>query len=114
MSCCEKIIEASRVMTDCECKAPGYCPVLKCTLNDYGHQLCRGTPGYIEFWKQNGGAPCMEGDANASKGHRVFGLGDAVAWLIRLVSFGLVTMCESCKGRKMWLNRHFPLWRRTR
>jgi hypothetical protein len=38
------------------------------------------------------------------------GLGDVVAFVIRVVTLGLVKMCTKCGGRKSWLNRHVPLW----
>ncbi len=37
------------------------------------------------------------------------GIGDLVAWTIRVVTFGRLKMCDGCEGRKAWLNR-FRLW----
>jgi|TARA_Y100001973_G_C5198008_1_gene335641 hypothetical protein len=33
------------------------------------------------------------------------GLGDIISWLIKVVTFGLLKECASCKKRKEFLNR---------
>lgn len=106
MNCCEALLEATKVITRCQCKSPGFCPVIKCTLNAHGHALCKGIPGYYELWTTNGGAPCTGiGELHPL----VFGLGDIVAWIIRKLTFNRIKPCTGCKSRMAYLNR-FQIW----
>lgn len=36
------------------------------------------------------------------------GLGDTLAWLIKLITFGRIIPCNACNARRAWLNRLFP------
>ena len=36
------------------------------------------------------------------------GLGDTIAWLIKLATFGYVKPCNACNSRRAKLNRLFP------
>lgn len=40
------------------------------------------------------------------------GLGDTLAWLIHLLTFGLVTPCSACNSRRSRLNKLFPYERK--
>lgn len=111
MSCnCQALLEASRNLTGCQCSGPGYCRILKCELNQHGFERCRGDIRYHELWTKRGGAPCV-GLGEASPAAIVFGLGDLVAWMIRVVTFGRVRPCAGCKSRIAWLNSKLTLWR---
>ena len=39
------------------------------------------------------------------------GLGDIISWLIKVVTFGLLKECASCKKRKEFLNK-LIFWKR--
>lgn len=97
--------------TPCACEGPGYCPRIGCTLNAFGFETCRSNLAYHELWTRET-APCMEG-AGAVQAPASFslGLGDVVAFLIRVVSLGYLKPwpgCE-CETRKAWLNK-VRLW----
>ena len=107
---CDDVIKAAGTLTPCDCPGPGFCPRIGCELNAHGYSLCRSSPGYFEHWTQTGGAPCVNLNANPhAKGLATLGLGDVVAWAIRIATLGLLNYCAACDRRKAWLNR-FILW----
>ncbi len=108
MACCEKVVIAATKRTPCECPAAGWCERHK--LNKWvprWHELCSTRIDYFELWERGEGPGQVAGTTYS---RRPFGLGDLVAFLIRIVTFGKVEMCESCKGRKAWLNSKVQLW----
>lgn len=109
MSCCEKIVEAASTATPCECEESGFCARHQCHKVAHFHHLCRSNIGYFEQYEKGIGP-----GQNLKPPPLTIGIGDVVAFLIRVLTFGLVKMCRSCQGRKAWLNRIrlWPLWRR--
>ena len=108
MSCCEQIIEAAGHVTPCECAGAGYCIRHKMHKPAHFAMLCRTHIGYFNLYEKGEG-PGQKMPAPGSRRLTV-GLGDVAAFLIRVVTLGKLIMCDSCKGRKAWLNRVCPLW----
>ena len=114
MTCivCEKVIDASQRITPCQCETAGYCPRIGCTLNAYGHSLCRSNFAVHQQWTREN-APCLEGRGPEREPQPFrLGLGNALAWLLtRIGNFEPWPGC-GCAERKAWLNRVrlWPLW----
>jgi hypothetical protein len=70
--------------------------------------LCKTNINYFNLYEQGKGQGQANRAAAAARFH--LGLGDVVAFLIRIVTFGLLKMCSECESRKQRLNRRFPLW----
>lgn len=107
---CDAIIAAAERLTECECKEPGYCPKIGCTLNEYGFHLCKTRPQYHKLWVSVGGAPCMEGPPGAVPTATGLGLGTVLKWIAFVLTLGYIKPCVSCQSRMAWLNAHCQLW----
>jgi hypothetical protein len=120
MSCCGKngsvspIYSVIHTVTSCECTGPGFCARHKCDKPEHLYNLCRTHLGYFQQY-ENGTGPGQSA-AERRSDHVVpllnrvtIGLGDVVAWLIRVATFGKLKMCSACQGRKARLNK-IRLW----
>lgn len=111
MSCCQKILDAASKTTDCVCTPTSFPFVCQrhggCLKTQHFHGLCRSRADYFDLWERAEG-PCLN---QPPPGRRPIGLGDAVAWLIRIATFGRVKPWPGCgcAKRKAWLNR-VRLW----
>ena len=102
----------------CTCPAAGFCPVFKFTTTVREHELCQTNERYRRVWAR-GDSPQHHREhhtVGVDVPARWQGLGDTVAWLSKLATFGLVKMCGGCQSRRAWLNRCCPysldIWRR--
>ena len=105
---CDRILEATQRITGCDCPLAGWCARHKMNKLPHFHVLCKTHIGYFEQYEEGYGP-----GQNAAKPNRVIGLGDAVAWMIRVLTLGLVKPCMGCESRMAWLNQKVPLWRRS-
>jgi len=113
MSCCDKIIKAASLDegSPCECvptefpfacsRHPG------CPKNEHYFHLCKTRLDYYLGYEQ-GKSPCYHEEGHIPQFK--IGLGDLLAWLIRIVTFGRIVPCSTCNSRKARLNSRFPLW----
>ena len=112
MSCCNQVIEAAQTVTKCECKGPGHCDRHQCGKTAHFHEMCRTRPDYFRLWEQGQGP----GQVQFTGGHPArFPLGTWLATAIKLVTFGRVKPCTTCKSRAAKLDRlgmRFMLWLR--
>lgn len=110
MSCeCKTLLDTAQVITGCECNPTGeektfYCARHDCRKTMHHAKLCRSQPQYFGFWERG------EGHCLGEQAPVMFGLGDAVAWLLSKIGINPWPGC-GCQGRKAWLNR-ITLWRR--
>lgn len=119
MSCggCAKLIEAASTQTGCECKPesfPFICPRHgDCEKTAHFHMLCRSRIEHYETYEAGGRELCINPPKHA-RGYWIIGVGDVMAAVIKVATFGLVKMCATCRSRRMWLNRRFPVlkWKR--
>lgn len=109
MSCGCNLLEAAKAMTGCVCSGPGFCERHKCRKNNHLFSLCHDDPRYFEMW-ENSAFPCPDNVKPVPKTIR-FGLGDLVAVVVRIATFGFVKPWPGCgcDKRKAWLNR-VVLW----
>jgi hypothetical protein len=109
MSCntCDKIIEAASLeKSPCECPVAGWCKRHQTMKFPHFWEYCKNDIRFFLLW-EHGRGPGQQ--AAALQRDRVIGLGDALAWLIRTVTFGYIVPCDQCTSRKAWLNR-YQLW----
>ena len=112
MSCCDGTPNSTTPsVAPCECPAAGFCARHKITKDAHYYRLCR-RDNYRAAWDRGQGPGQWRSGADVVRNRPALtvGLGDVVAFLIRVVTFGRVKMCSACQGRKAWLNRWFPLW----
>jgi hypothetical protein len=111
MGCgCQKVLEAATVVTPCECAVAGWCERHKMHKVPHYHKLCRTHLGYFAQYEAGRGPGQLAGTGTQQTPLRTFGLGDAVAWIIRVATFGRVKPCMACKSRMARLNRLLTLW----
>lgn len=111
MVCCDELLKAADKMTGCECSPTAFPFACArhggCEKTEHWHNLCRRRTDYHGLW-ESGDGPCLNEPGDPLP--FTLGLGDIVAWFIFIVTLGKLKMCETCKGRRAWLNRHFPIW----
>src|ERR1041385_8214711 len=118
MPCCEKILEASKHLTGCECEASGYCNRHSMHKHDVWHRLCKTDHGYFTQYEQGVGPGQVFTDsgslesphptAHVVAGRRTIYLGDFLAYWIGKMGFKSWAGC-GCDSRRAYLNR-FRLW----
>lgn len=118
MSCCEKIIEASKQLTGCECELSGYCTRHKIHKHQVWHNLCKTDFAYFEQYEKgigpgqvftdSGSLESPRPTANLIAGKRVLYLGDLLAYWFEKLGIKSWSGC-GCDSRRAYLNR-FRLW----
>lgn len=104
MSCNTCLTAAMEIVTGCECPAPGFCTRHNCEKVAHWHNLCKTRPDYFRLW-ESGGGPCTNRKASVAPPR--IGLGDVIAWMIRIATFGRIkpTPWCGCEAKKTWLNK---------
>ena len=109
MNCCEKLLTAAQKISPCECSGAGWCERHKMQKVPHFAMLCRTNIQYFEQY-ENGIGPGQNVSPIAPQPH-IIGLGDVVAWAIRVTTLGRVKPWPGCgcQARKAWLNK-IQLW----
>jgi hypothetical protein len=106
VSCCDKIIDAAKVMTPCECESPGFCQRHNYEKVPHFHNLCRTYIAYFDQYERGEGP----GQKIGEPARFIFGLGDVVAWFTwHVLRMRPLATC-GCHARRAWLNKWFPIW----
>ena len=103
-------VESVARLTACDCKAAGFCERHQCVKTDHWVNLCRTKADYFQAWEEGRG-PCINKPPPPSVPPNKIGLGDALEWIIRRATFGLLRPWPGCgcHARKSWLNQ-FAIW----
>ena len=96
--CCREILLAAETVTNCDCLAEGFCSRHKCDKTRHFYELCRRDPRYHALWDEGRG-PGQIKQNSPNRPHIWFRPGSWLAWLIRVVTFGHIRPCASCKSR---------------
>ncbi|MSR60011.1 MAG: hypothetical protein EXS05_20620 [Planctomycetaceae bacterium] len=111
MGICECPVKPAAVETGCVCNPEAFPFVCArhggCSKTEPYHKLCKTRANYFQLW-ESGRGPCLYDETTRP---RVIGLGDAVAFAIRVVTFGLVKPWPGCgcQSRKAKLNALFSI-----
>jgi hypothetical protein len=104
--CCDELLNAAEKMTPCECAVAGWCARHQLNKVPHFHMLCKTNIGYFEQYERGEGPGQIVGGKRSC---RRIGLGDIVAWLIKVATFNRIKMCLACRSRRTRLNR-FQIW----
>lgn len=90
----------------CSCPAAGCCERHRMQKSSHLHKLCVEREDYRRLWDRK--AEGRQPPAPQQEKGKSRGLGDTVAKVIQVVTFGVVKPCRKCKKRQAKLNRLFP------
>lgn len=118
-------LSPTEVLTQCQCKEPGWCERHKCLKHAHWHHLCQTNQAYFDAWEEGkgpgqilhhpGGKPAPVHVDNAH------GWGDSVTSALKKIGvteerykavkemFGLPPTC-GCAKRREWLNAVGRWW----